>query len=96
MTEADIERIVKEKAIKGYGIDPLTILAIISAAIKLYQIIKACKQTQNFLKSSARRKGLAYKIFVRNNFLNKLRDLNVSDEVAQEILEELRQEFIKE
>jgi len=96
MTEADIERIVKEKAIKGYGIDPFTIIAIITAAIKLYKLIQSCRQAQSFLKSSAKRQGLAYKIFVRNNFLNKLRDLNVSDEAAQEILEGLRQEFIKD
>jgi hypothetical protein len=96
MTEQDIERIVKEKAQKGYGFDPLTIMAIISAAIQIYKIIKACRQSEALLKSSAKRKGLAYRIFVKNNFLNKMNDLNVPQEVSEEILEELRSEFIKE
>ena len=96
MTEQDIERIVKEKTQKGYGFDPLTIIMIISAAIQIYKIIKDCRQSKALLKSSAKRKGLAYRIFVKNNFLNKMNDLNVPQEVSEEILEELRSEFIKE
>lgn len=96
MTEQDIERIVKDKVQKGYGFDPLTIIAIISAAIQIYKLIKACRQSESLLKASAKRKGLAYRIFVKNNFLNKIKELNVPDEVAEEILEELRTEFIKE
>ena len=47
MTEQDIERIVKEKAQKGYGFDPLTIIMIISAAIQIYKIIKDCRQSKH-------------------------------------------------
>ena len=32
MTDEDIENIVKNKVQKGYGFDPMTIMAIISAA----------------------------------------------------------------
>lgn len=96
MTEQDVERIVKDKFQKGYGFDPLTIIAIISAAIQIYKFIKACRQSEALLKASAKRKGLAYRVFVRNNFLNKMKDLNLPDEVSEEIIEELRSEFIKD
>jgi len=96
MTEADVERIVKNRVQTGYGFDPFTIIAIISAAIQLYKIIKQCRQADNLLKSSAKRKGLAYKIFVERNFLKKMKELNVNDEVAQQILEDLRLEYIGE
>lgn len=96
MTESDVEKIVRSRVQNGYGFDPLTIIAIISAAIQIYKLIKACRQSEAILKASAKRKGLAYRIFVRNNFLNKIKELNVSDEVAEQILEDLRQEFIKE
>jgi predicted amidophosphoribosyltransferase len=94
MTDEDIENIVKNKVQNGYGFDPMTIMAIISAAIYIFKIIRACKQAQSLLKSSAKRKGLAYRIFVQKNFLNKMRELNVDDVVAEEILEELRLKYI--
>lgn len=96
MTEADVEKIVRSRVQNGYGFDPLTIIAIISAAIQIYKLIKACRQSEKLLKASAKRQGLAYRIFVKNNFLNKIKELNVADEVAEQILEDLRQEFIKD
>lgn len=65
MTEEQIEKIVKNRVEVGYGFDPLTIIAIISAAIQIYKLIKQCRQADKLLKSSARRKGLAYRIFVQ-------------------------------
>jgi hypothetical protein len=95
MTDEDIENIVKNKVQNGYGFDPMTIMAIIYAAIYIFKIIKDCKQAQSLLKSSAKRKGLAYRIFVQKNFLNKMKELNVDDTVAEEILEELRLKYIE-
>jgi hypothetical protein len=96
MTEEQIEKIVKNRVEVGYGFDPLTIIAIISAAIQIYKLIKQCRQADKLLKSSARRKGLAYRIFVQNNFLNKMKDLNLDDKVAEQILEDLRLAYIGE
>lgn len=94
MTDQEIEKIVRNRVEVGYGFDPLTIIAIISAAIQIYKLIKQCRQADKLLKASARRKGLAYRIFVRTNFLNKMKELNLDDVVAEQILEDLRLAYI--
>lgn len=98
MNEEKIEQIVKNRmqSGSGYGLDPLTILAIISAAIQIYKLIKQCRQADKLLKASAKRKGLAYRIFVQKNFLDKVKELNVDDAVAEQILEDLRLAYIGE
>lgn len=93
MDESKIERIVKDN-LQAKGFDPLTIIAIISAAIQIYRLIKECKAAQWVLKGAARRKGLAYRYFVQKNFLDKMKELNVPEADAEAILEALRLEFI--
>jgi hypothetical protein len=95
MDEATIEKIVNDKVkFNGYGFDPLTILAIITAAIQIYKLLKECKAAQWVLKGAARRKGLAYRYFVQRNFLDKLKELNVPEADAEAILEELRTAYV--
>ena len=93
MDESKIEQIVKDN-LTAKGFDPLTIITIISAAIQIYRLIKECKAAQWVLKGAARRKGLAYRYFVRKNFLDKMKELNVPEADAEAILEALRLEFI--
>ena len=93
MDESKIDQIVKDH-LQAKGFDPLTIIAIISAAIQIYRLIKECKAAQWVLKGAARRKGLAYRYFVQKNFLDKLKELNVPEADAEAILEALRLEFI--
>ena len=93
MDESKIEQIVKDN-LQAKGFDPLTIIAIISAAIQIYRLIKECKAAQWVLKGAARRKGLAYRYFVQKNFLDKMKELNVPEADAEAILEALRLEFI--
>ena len=93
MDESKIEQIVKDN-LQAKGFDPLTIIAIISAAIQIYKLIKECKAAQWVLKGAARRKGLAYRYFVQKNFLDKMKELNVPEADAEAILEALRLEFI--
>ena len=93
MDESKIEQIVKDN-MQAKGFDPLTIIAIISAAIQIYKLIKECKAAQWVLKGAARRKGLAYRYFVQKNFLDKMKELNVPEADAEAILEALRLEFI--
>jgi hypothetical protein len=95
MTDQEIEQIVKNHIkSNGYGFDPLTILTIISVCIQLYKLIKECKAAKSILQRAARRQGLAYKVFVKNNFINKLSELGVPENDALAILEELRVSFI--
>ena len=94
MDESKIEQIVKDN-LQAKGFDPLTIIAIISAAIQIYRLIKECKAAEWVLKGAARRKGLAYRYFVQKNFLDKMKELNVPEADAEAILEALRLEFIK-
>jgi len=95
MDDKKIEEIVnKHVKQSGYGFDPLTILAIITAAIQIYKLIKECKAAQWVLKGAAKRKGLAYRFFVQKNFLDKMKELNVPAQEAEAILEELRLAYI--
>jgi hypothetical protein len=93
MDESKIEQIVNDN-LQAKGFDPLTIIAIISAAIQIYRLIKECKAAHWVLKGAARRKGLAYRHFVQKNFLDKMKELNVPEADAEAILEALRLEFI--
>ena len=93
MTELDVKKIVEDKFNGIVGFDPLTIISIISAAIYLYKAIKECRQKQMLLMKSAKRKGLAYRLFVRNKFLDKMNELKIDDQLSEEILEDLRVKF---
>jgi hypothetical protein len=95
MDEAAIEKVISDKVkANGYGFDPLTILAIITAAIQIYRFIQECKAAKTVLKGAAKRKGLAYRLFVQRNFLDKMKELNVPEDDAKAILEELRVAYV--
>lgn len=95
MDEKTIEEVVnKHLKQNGYAFDPLTILAIITAAIQLYKFLQECKAAKWVLKGAAKRKGLAYRFFVQKNFVDKLKELNVPEGDAEAILEELRQAYV--
>ena len=94
MTEKDISKIVHEKYDNKVGFDPFTILAIISICLTAYRIIQNCKASKAIIKASAKRKGLAYKVFIDKNLKKELMGAGVNETTAEEIIEDLRQEFI--
>lgn len=96
MTEEDIKKLVEEKIGKVYGFDPLTILTIISIIIAVVRLINECKSAKAVLKASARRKGLAYRIFVKKNLVEPMVKEGISLERAEEIVEILRQDFLSQ
>jgi hypothetical protein len=96
MTEADVKKVVDEKLGSAVGFDPLTILMIISLIMSAIKIIQQCKAAKSVLKSSARRKGLAYRIFVKNNLLDPMVSNGLSKEQAEDIIESLRNEYINQ
>ncbi len=95
MKEEDIEKIIKDKFTNGYGFDPLTILTIISICISVYKMIKQCRAANSVLVASAKRKGLAYRVFVEKHLKNEFMKKGVNPDTADEIIEELRKKFIE-
>jgi hypothetical protein len=96
MTENDISRIIHEKFDNRVGFDPFTILMIISVCLTAYRIIQNCKASKAVLKASARRKGLAYKVFMDSNLRRRILAGGVNKDTVEEIIEDLRQEFLKD
>jgi hypothetical protein len=96
MTEEDISKIVHEKFDNRVGFDPFTILTIISICLTVYRIIQNCRASKAVIKASAKRKGLAYKVFVDKNLRKQLLLAGVNEETAEEIIEDLRQKFISD
>jgi hypothetical protein len=94
MNEKDISKIVHDKFDDTIGFDPFTILMIISICIGAFRILQECKKGQDFLKKSAKRKGLAYKLFIEKNLIKELTRRNVNATTAEELAEELRQKYI--
>ena len=95
MTEEDISNFVREKYSKGYGIDPFTIITIITLIWKAYQLYKACKVPKEMLKNNVRRNGLASRIFFKKQVYDKLVASGVSDEQAHKMVEDLKKEFLE-
>jgi hypothetical protein len=95
MTEQDIERIVRERYSEGYGIDPFTIITIITLIWKAYQLYKACKVPKELLKNNVRRNGLASRIFFKKQVYDKLIAEGVAPENALKMVEDLKKEFLE-
>jgi hypothetical protein len=95
MTKEDIEKIVREKYENGYGIDPFTIITIITLIWKAYQLYKACKVTKEILKNNVRRNGLASRIFFKTQIYDKLVAEGVDSDKAHEITEQMKKEFLE-
>jgi len=96
MSEEDVKKLVEDKIGKVYGFDPLTILTIVSIIIAVIRLINECKSAKSVLQASARRKGLAYRIFVKKNLLDPMINQGISRQNAEEIVEVLRQEFLSQ
>jgi hypothetical protein len=95
MTEDDISKLVREKYSQGYGIDPFTIITIITLIWKAYQLYKACKVPKELLKNNIKRNGLASRIFFKKQIYDQLIQKGVSPENALAIIEDLKKEFIE-
>jgi hypothetical protein len=95
MTEQDIEKIVRDNYSEGYGIDPFTIITIITLIWKAYQLYKACKVPKELLKNNVRRNGLASRIFFKKQIYDKLIAEGVSSENASKMVEDFKKEFLE-
>lgn len=95
MTEEDISKIVHSKFENGYGFDPFTLLTIISICISVYRVIKECRAANAIVVAAAKRKGLAYKKFVKSRLVDPLVLSGINPDTVDEIVEELRKAFIK-
>lgn len=95
MTEEDIAKIVHEKYSNGYGIDPFTIITIITLIWKAYQLYKKCKVPKELLKNNVRRNGLASRIFFKKQIYDKLVEAGVTDEKAHQITEDFKKEYLE-
>lgn len=94
MNEEDISKIVHDKFDNTIGFDPFTILMIISVCISAFRLLQECRSGKTFIKNSAKRKGLAYKLFVEKNILKELKSRGVNPDTAEELVEELRQKYV--
>jgi hypothetical protein len=96
MTEEDIEKFVKEKYSEdAIGIDPFTIITIITLLWKAYQLYKACKVSKELLKGNVRRNGLASRIFFKRQIYDKLIAQGIDSEKAHQITEDAKKEFLE-
>jgi hypothetical protein len=96
MTEADIEKFVNEKyGPQGKGIDPFTIITIITLLWKAYQLYKACKVPKELLKNNVRRNGLASRIFFKKQVYEKLIEKGVDPDTALQMTEDAKKEFLE-
>lgn len=96
MTEADIEKFVNEKyGTEGKGIDPFTIITIITLLWKAYQLYKACKVPKELLKNNVRRNGLASRIFFKKQVYDKLVEKGIDPDTALQMTEDAKKEFLE-
>lgn len=95
MTEQDIEKFVKDRYSNGYGIDPFTIITIITLIWKAYQLYKACKVSKELMKNNIRRNGLASRVFFKKQIYDKLIAEGVDEETAHRMTEDLKKEFLE-
>ena len=95
MNEEDISKIIHSKFENGYGFDPFTILTIISICISVYRVLKECKAAKAVIVSAAKRKGLAYRTFVKNRLKDPLVLSGINPDTVDEIIEEMTKAYIK-
>jgi len=95
MTEEDVSKFVRQRYSNGYGIDPFTIITIITLIWKAYQLYKACKVPKEMLKNNVRRNGLASRIFFKKQVYDKLVANGVPHEKAHDMVEDLKKEFLE-
>lgn len=96
MTEEDISKIIHSKFENGYGFDPFTLLTIISICISVYKLIKECRATKAIMVAAAKRKGLAYRTFIKARLRDPIILSGVNPDTADKIIEELRKAFIQD
>lgn len=94
MTEEDISKMVHEKYANGYGIDPFTIITVITLLWKAYQLYKKCKVPNDILKNNVRRNGLASRIFFKKQIYDKLIEAGVPEDKACKLTEEFKKEYL--
>ena len=95
MNESDVKKIVEENLNSNAKFDPFTILMIISLIMTAIRIIQQCKASKTLLKSAARRKGLAYRMFVKNKLVDPMIAAGLDNKETEELVESLRIEYIK-
>lgn len=95
MTEEDIKKIVTEKYSNGYGIDPFTIITIVTLIWRAYQLYKKCKVPKELLKNNVRRGGLASRIFFKKQIYDKLIEAGVDEDKAFKITEDFKKEYLE-
>jgi len=95
MTEDELNVYIIEKLQNRKGFDPFTILAIIAIIMQAYRLYQNCKAGKAILKRNVERNGLASRVFFKQFVYDKLIEKGVSGDAAQEIVEELKQEFLK-
>jgi len=95
MTEEQLNEYISNKLTNGKGFDPFTIIAIVSIIIQAFRLYQSCKSSKEFLKRNVERNGLASRMFFKKFVFDKLLEQGVSPEVAQEMVEDLKQEFLK-
>lgn len=94
MTEEEVSAYVTEKLTNGKGFDPLTILAIVSIIIQAWRLYQSCKSTKEVLKRNVERNGLASRVFFKRFVFDKLIEKGVTPDVAHEMVQELKKEFL--
>lgn len=96
MTEDDVKDAVNSVNFNGpKGFDPLTILTIISVAIQAWKLFQECKAARKMAFFAAKRKGIAYRMFINKTIVGPLKDKGVDQEHAEMIAEALRLKFIE-
>lgn len=95
MTEKDISDLVRDKYSNVKGIDPFTIITIITLVWRAYQLYKQCKVSKEILKNNVRRNGLASRIFFKKQIFDKLVSAGVDSDRAHQIMEDFKKEFLE-
>jgi hypothetical protein len=94
MNEEEVNAYVIEKLTNGKGFDPFTILLIISIIIQAFRLYQSCKVSKEILKNNIKRNGLASRTFLKRFVYDKLIEKGVSPEVAHQMVEDIKQEFL--
>lgn len=95
MTEEDVNAYVTEKLTNAKGFDPFTIIAIISIIMQAFRLYQSCKSSKELLRRNVERNGLASRVFFKKFIYDKLIEKGISPDVAQEMVEDIKQEFLK-
>lgn len=72
-------------------------LAIVLTSIEIFLFIyKNCHAMRGWVKKSAKKKGLLYKKFLKNNVYPKLENSNLTDEQKELAIEKIRKLIIED